>query len=167
MSINNQMYKFYNEMVKGYKENQDGLFEHGVRCWLELKPENPFPFEDPAYEEFFQMQRGYSLWQMGGADRKINRRRMLEAARRLCALNPKKPYKFDRKAEEEEKAAKAAEEARLAENKKESTNEAPTRSRGTKTEAPPQYVFGVLPEESADKTNPTEKKGLLGKLFKK
>lgn len=117
MSVNNEMYKMYNEMVKGYKENQDGLFEHGARCWMDLKPENPFAPEDPAYEYFFLMQKGYNLWTMGLADRKINRRRMLENARKLCELNPKRPYKFDKKAEELELAAKAAAEKKAAEER--------------------------------------------------
>ena len=57
---NNEMYRLYNEMVKGYKENQDGLFEHAVRCWMDLDPTNPFSEEDPAYEEFFLMKKGYT-----------------------------------------------------------------------------------------------------------
>lgn len=155
MSLNNQMYKMYNEMVKGYKEDNDGLFEHGVRCWMDLNPENPFPSEDPAYEEFFLMQKGYTLWKMGSADRKINRRRMLEAAKRLCELNPKRPYRFDKKAEEEEKAAEAkkAEEERLA-------------AEQAKEEPKKEMLLGVVPDESDVKAN-EEKAGFFGKLFKK
>ena len=117
MSVNNEMYKMYNEMVKGYKENNDAMFEHGVRCWMDLKPENPFNPEEPAYEYFFLTQKGYTLWMMGSADRKINRRRMLAAAKQLCESNPKRPYRFDKKAEEAELAAKAEAERKAAEEK--------------------------------------------------
>ena len=117
MSVNNEMYKMYNEMVKGHKENRNELFEHGVRCWMDLKPENPFSPEEPAYEYFFLTQKGYNLWKMGLADRKINRRRMLENAHKLCECNPKKPYRFDKKAEEAELAAKAEAERKAAEEK--------------------------------------------------
>lgn len=114
MGKNNQMYKMYTEMVKGYKADNDGMFEHGVRCWMDLDPENPFDPEDPAFEEFFLMRKGYNLWRMGAADRKINRRRMLEHAYKLCELNPKRPYRYDKKEEEAdqlEAEKKAAEEA--------------------------------------------------------
>lgn len=117
MSVNNMMYKMYTEMVKGYKEDDNGLFEHGVRCWMNLEPENPFTPESPEYECFFRMQKGYKLWMMGSADKKINRRRMLGAAKDLCACNPKRPYRFDKKAEEAELAAKAEAEKKAAEEK--------------------------------------------------
>ena len=161
MNLNNQMYKMYNEMVKGYKENNDGLFEHGVRCWLDLKPENPFAPEEPAYEEFFLMQKGYNLWKMGAADRKINRRRMLEHAVNLCALNPKRPYRFDKKAEEEEK--RKEEEARIAAERKAMEAELAEKKEQT-------VVLGVLPEEEPvawpQDDEPVEKKSFLSRLFK-
>lgn len=173
MGRNNDMYHFFNEMLKGYKEQQDGLFEHAVRCWMDMEPENPFKEDDPAYEQFFLMQKGYTVWRRGAADRKINRRRMLEAAYNLCALNPKKPYRFDKeedaadkKAEAEAKAEaerKAMEEAkRLEELAKESPvsqgeNEAETVSSGKR-----EHILGVVPK------NPEQvKKSFLDRLFKR
>ena len=170
---NNEMYRLYNEMVKGYKENQDGLFEHAVRCWMDMNPENPFAEDDPAYEEFFLMKKGYTVWKMGNADRKINRRRMLEHARNLCALNPKRPYKFDKKEEEARKAAEALEEARKAEEAakleaekaEKETREAKLKESTRKfNEEFNQHVHGVVPEEEIEEA---PKKGFLGKLFKK
>lgn len=193
---NNEMYRLYNEMVKGYKENQDGLFEHAVRCWLDLDPVNPFPEEDPAYEEFFLMKKGYTIWKMGNADRKINRRRMLEHARKLCELNPKRPYKFDKK-EEEAKQAAEAEKARLAkeaaakkaeeeaekarceeELKRETTKFNEEFNRHVLGVLPDEqmsgsakkYMFGIIPQtELAIEEDEEEepKKSFFGKLFKK
>ena len=172
---NNEMYRLYNEMMKGYKENQDGLFEHAVRCWMDLNPENPFPEEDPAYEEFFLMKKGYSVWKMGNADRKINRRRMLEHAKALCALNPKRPYRFDKKEEEAKKAAEAVEEARKAEEaaKLEAEKaEAERREALIKNETRQfnddfnKHIFGVV-EQPEDEEEQESKKGFLGRFFKK
>lgn len=106
----NDLYRMYDEMIQGYKTNNDGLFEHGVICWMDLNPENPFPEGSDAYELFFQTQLHYKSWRLGSADYKSKRRRMLAAARDLCALYPKRPYKFDKKADAEDKALKAAEE---------------------------------------------------------
>ncbi len=146
MSRNNELYKMYTEMIEGYKKKQEGLFEHGARSWMMLEPENPFPPEDPAFEQFFLMQKGFQIWQRGGADRKINRRRMLEAAYNLCALNPKRPYKFDKKADEEEKAALAK-----AEEEKAQSEETVVK---TDSEQNSQYVFGIVPDvEKEKKTN--------------
>jgi len=180
MSVNNQMYKMYNEMIKGYKEDNDGLFEHGVRCWMDLNPENPFPENEPAFEYFFLMQKGYSLWKMGAADRKINRRRMLEAAYKLCECNPKRPYRFDKKAEEAEEAARiaaekeaaekaAAEEKAVAEAKAEEEHKT-VLDRNTNDAFNDEFnkhVFGVIPDESDIKAKEKPKRGLFNKLFKK
>ena len=162
MNVNNQMYKMFEEMIKGYKENESGLFEHGARCWMELDPENPFQEDDPAYEEFFQMRKGYSLWKMGGADRKINRRRMLSAAERLCETNPAQPYKFDKKAEERELAEKiAAEKARM----EQEMLEQQLKEEIPEPEKPKDMVFGVVPDESTIK--PKKAKQFFDKLFKR
>lgn len=104
----NELYRMYDEMIQGYKTKNEGLFEHGVVCWMDLNPENPFPEDSPAYEIFFTIQMRYNVWRMGSADYKVNRKRMLSAAKELCATYPKRPYKFDRKADNEDKAVKAA-----------------------------------------------------------
>lgn len=113
----NEMYRMYNEMIEGYKTKNDNMLEHGVRCWLDMHPENPFAPESEAYEVFFRMNNYYNVWRLGGADHRVNRRRMIEAAKQLCALYPKRPYKFDKQADIEDQRIKAIEEeARLKEN---------------------------------------------------
>ena len=104
----NELYRAYDEMLQGFKAKNDTQLEHGVRCWMDLKPENPFPEDIPAYDLFFKIKRHYTVWRMGGADYKVNRTRMVKAAKDLCATYPKRPYKFDRKADSEDKAAKNA-----------------------------------------------------------
>ena len=106
MSLNNQLYKIFNDLTKAYKENNYGSIEQAARCWMQLTSENPFIYDTPEYEEFFQMHRCYEIWAKGAIDQKINKRRMVQHAKALCALNPKCPYVYDKKAEEEEKRAK-------------------------------------------------------------
>lgn len=103
MSVNNQMYVMFANMKQGYKEGNMDVVEQCARCWMQLATENPFPYDTPEYEEFFQMQKAYSIWARGYVDQKINRRRMVEHAKRLCELDPKQPYIYDKKAEQEEK----------------------------------------------------------------
>lgn len=103
MNVNNQMYRMFLEMKQGYINGDKNQMEHGARCWLQLNPVNPFEEESPEMEAFFQMQKCYNIWKRGDIDRKINGRRMIEWAEKLCALDPQQPYKFDRKADDEEK----------------------------------------------------------------
>ena len=102
MNKNNQCYKMFKLMKEGYANNDLNQVEHGARCWLDLEPNNPFEFNSPEFEAFFQMQKCYMIWRRGDIDRKINRRRMIVWAQELCKLNPRQPYKFDKKAEEED-----------------------------------------------------------------
>jgi hypothetical protein len=106
MSANNDMYQFYKEMILGNKIGKDGngLFEHAVCSWLSMRPENPFPEGTDAYEHFFRMSNYYNVWKLGGTGERFSMRRMFSAARDLCATKTKNPYKYDRKAAEEEKA---------------------------------------------------------------
>ena len=162
MSANNQMYKFYSEMTKGYREGEDGLFEHGVRSWMSMDPENPFKQDTPEYECFFKMQRGYQLWMMNGADKKINRRRMIEAAKELCEINPKRPYKFNKEENEEDKRqaeAYAKEQAALAEET--------AKAEAEEEEKNMFYVFGVVPQKKKDKETDELKISRLRNLFKR
>ncbi len=112
MNKNNYMYKLFKDMKEGYTEDDIDKIEQCARCWMQLNPENPFVYDTPEYEEFFQIQKSYTIWVRGDIDRKINRRRMISHAKALCALNPKQPYVFDKKADIEEK--KAEEEKRKA-----------------------------------------------------
>lgn len=107
MSENNVRHQMYKQMMLGYRLGPDGsgLFEHAVKCWLDTNPDNPFPEDSEAFECFFRMQRYYMVWKLDGVDKKINMRRMLKAAKELCALKVKNPYKFDKQAAQEEKEA--------------------------------------------------------------
>ena len=149
MSKNNIMFKMFREMKEGYKTKQDALFSHGARCWMEEDPEDPFQEGTEASEMFLQMKMNFSVWKMRGADYKVHWRRMLESARKLCALNPRQPYKFDKKAEEEELAAKRKweeEQAQIAEQK---------RIEKEKAEAEkPKPVIKEEPLEEVDYTKP-------------
>lgn len=106
MADNNLMYQMYKQMVQGYKLGEAGnnLFEHSVICWMNENPDNPFPEDTEAFEYFFQIKKHYSVWKLGGPDKKISVRRMLNSAKDLCAAKTKNPYKYDKKAAEEERA---------------------------------------------------------------
>lgn len=126
MSDNNEMYQMYKQMIQGYKLGPDGqnLFEHAVKCWLDLNPDNPFPEDSPAFEMFFRMKNYYSVWRLGSADRKISMRRMFNAAKELCAVKAKNPYKYDKKEAEEKRVALKESAAKEHENYLKSVEEA-------------------------------------------
>lgn len=107
MSDNNTMYRMFRQMMQGYKLEEEGinLFEHAVHCWMDLNPDNPFPNDSEAFDHFFRMKNYYNVWKIHGADYRVNEKRMLASARALCATKPKNPYKFDKQAAEEERAA--------------------------------------------------------------
>ena len=102
MNLNNQMYTYFNNMMNGYANNNIDTVEQNVRCWIQIAPENPFQYDTPEYEEFFQIKRCYTIWSRGDVNGRINRRNMVKHAVALCALNPKQPYTYDRKAEQED-----------------------------------------------------------------
>lgn len=101
--MENLMYKSYEEMIQGYKEKQDGLFEHGVRSWMSFNSENPFVSDTKESECFFRIKMAYQRWAMNGVDKNINRIRMLNAAKELCQLSPVNPYKAEEKKPEKKK----------------------------------------------------------------
>ena len=105
MSDNNMMYRMFRQMMQGYRLGKEGenLFAHAVHCWMDLNPDNPFQEESAAYDHFFRMKNYYNVWKMRSADQRISERRMVNEARELCATKPKNPYKFDKKAADEEK----------------------------------------------------------------
>jgi len=125
MGYNNTMYRLFQEMLDGYATDSDGLFEHGVRCMMDLNPKNPFNDNTPEAELFFQMYNTYCRWKNHGADMKINRRRMLAAATELCGIVTANPYTFSKEEEQldlkelrEKEELKKKEEERIAEQKK-------------------------------------------------
>lgn len=138
MVLTNQMYNLFRDMKQAYANGHDDAVEQYARCWAQLAPENPFQYDTPEYEEFYQMQRAYMIWNRGDINAKINRRKMVEHAKALCALNPKQPYVYDKKAElldkKEEMEKQNAIKEEIKEEKKVINEE-------------PQTVLGVLPEE--------------------
>lgn len=135
-------------MKEGYANNNPDQLEHGARCWLDLNPTNPFPEESPEMEAFFQMQKCYSIWKRGDIDRKINRRRMIMWAEKLCELNPRQPYKFDKKAEEEERLLEAQREQEELQRRLEAekSKEEPKPVEKVVVEEPV-TVLGIIPEK--------------------
>ena len=132
MGYNNSLYSLYKEMLEGYKANENGLIEHGARCIMDLNPENPFQENSDESELFFQMKLCYARWKNNGPESKINYRKLLENARKLCALHSENPYVFDkeeakRDLEEQKKREleeiKKLEEQREAEEKKKKEDE--------------------------------------------
>lgn len=110
MGYNNSLYTLYKEMVEGYKTNENGLFEHGARCLMDLSPANPFLENSDDAELFFQMQLSYIKWKNHGPDAKLNYRKMLEYARKMCEAHSENPYTFDK-----EEAKKDLEEQKMRE----------------------------------------------------
>lgn len=87
--INNDAYKFYNFLIKGYEEgdlskgfdsSENNLFVHGAIGLASLKISNLLPDGDVIAGYLFKMHRCYGAWQSGRIDAKVNRRRMLRAA---------------------------------------------------------------------------------------
>ena len=143
MSLNNQMYTLFKDMKQAYANNDDSTIEQCARCWIQLAEENPFPEETPEHEEFFQMKRCYIIWSKGYVNQKINKRRMVQHAKALCALNVKNPYTFDKKAEQEEQKAKEERIAQEQQRKQEALKEEPKKVINKESE----IVLGVIPEE--------------------
>ena len=132
-------------MKEAYANNDAGGVEQCARCWVQIAPENPFKYDTPEYEEFFQMKKCYSIWAKGDVSRKINRRRMVQHAMTLCAMNPRQPYTYDKKAEQEE--------LRLAELAKKEEEERKLKEAEAKKVViqEPQVVLGVIPDEEKEK----------------
>lgn len=145
MSVNNQMYNLFKDMKQGYANNNNDVVEQCARCWMQLATDNPFPYDTPEYEEFFQMKRCYTIWARGDVNAKINRRKMVQHAKALCALNPKQPYVFDKIAEREEKKAK---EEWIEKEQIRKQEELQTK---TVVNKEPEIILGVIPEEKKEK----------------
>ncbi|MBP5423975.1 MAG: hypothetical protein J6Y78_16200 [Paludibacteraceae bacterium] len=143
MNLNNQLYTLFKRMKEGYAENNTDVVEQCARCLAQLAPENPFPYDTPEYEEFFQIQFCYMIWARGDVNAKINRRKMIQHAKALCALNPKQPYTYDKKADLEDKRQEAI---RQQEQKNEKKNEE-KKEENIVVNQEKQTILGVLPEE--------------------
>ena len=106
MGRNNDSYRFFQEMLTGHKNNEEGLVEHGARCLMDLNPNNPFPANSQEFELFFEMFLYHARWKNHTVDAKINRRKLCAAAHELCNIVSGNPYVFDKKEEAEEIKAK-------------------------------------------------------------
>lgn len=149
MNLNNQMYNIFRDMKKAYANGDISGVEQYARCWMQLAPENPFTYNTPEYEEFFQMQKCYTIWIRGDIDRKINRRRMVQHARQLCELNPKQPYVFDKKADQEEKVKEKLAQQQREQEKQDSSSVEEVEE--IVQEAKKETILGVIPEEKTEK----------------
>ena len=96
MGRNNSLYTLYKEMVEGFQTKENGLFEHGARCIMDLNPNNPFQENSDNAELFFQMKLSYTRWKNHGPEAKLNYRKLLDYARKLCESHPENPYVFDK-----------------------------------------------------------------------
>lgn len=161
----NELYKMYKEMADGYKTNNELMLEHGAKCYMDMSPENPFDESSPEYDVFCSIRNYHSVWKLGGADYRVNRKRMLKAVKEMIELHPEIPYVFDKKAEAAEKREKLRlEKERLEEMQRkeaQKTEEAKIEEvKPVEIEEPEveekHYVFGVVPEE---------KKGFFKGLF--
>ena len=122
MSIQNTMYNGYKLMMEGYKEGGDqgdNKMQVGINTWLANNPDNPFTEGTPEYDAFFRMKLHYSLWQSDDPSKRVSMRRAMAAAKEMCKKYPKNPYKFDRKADNEEKQQHAALQAEYQKKKEE------------------------------------------------
>lgn len=149
MNKNNQMYNMYKNMKQGYADSDDTVVEQCAAGWMQLAIENPFTYDTPEYNEFFLMKKGYDIWAKGAVDRKINRRRMVQHAKALCALNVKNPYIYDKKAEQEEQKAKEEWIAQEQQRKQEDFKKMDEPKKVINEE--PEIVLGVIPEEKEEK----------------
>lgn len=156
MSKNNQLYNAFNNLIKGYAIGDEVAIEQNATNLCQLAENNPFTYDTEEYEKFYQMQRSCRLWLKNGVDHKINRRKMIGYAKELCALNPKQPYIYDKKADEEEKKQiLEAENARIAKvNSIEEINKTEVVQKVELEE--PVHMTGVIPEEDKEKKSWTK-----------
>ena len=137
MNKNNLMYTYFKNLKQGYANDDIDAIEQNARCWVQIAEENPFKYDTPEYEEFFQMKLCYTIWARGDVNAKINRRKMIRHAKVLCALNPKQPYTWDKKGELEDK-----QEQEQMYQKKEEVKVVNEES---------QTILGVIPEKNEEK----------------
>jgi len=106
MGRHNEIYRLYQEMLDGYNSNTEVIFAHGARCLMALNPESPFTMDTTENEYFGQMQLNYERWANKGIDTNVSYRRLISAAKELCALVKENPFTYDEveaKEEEEQK----------------------------------------------------------------
>ena len=154
MEQNNEAHGYYKNIIEGYQNHNEALFEHAVRCWMFLGLQNPFTENTPEYEAYFQMQRCFNLWQMGDADMKVNYKRLLAYSKDFAELNIPNPYIYVEPPKKVEKPVKVKQEKKVPEIPKPVVKK-------EEEEVVKEYVFGV-PEPHEE-----VKKGFFARLFKR
>lgn len=89
MDINTRAYEAYARLIKGYNSNNialgydhesNKLFVNGAISLAYVSAPNPFLAGSKEGHLYYRMRYCYGMWQRGGIDAKVNRRRMLDAA---------------------------------------------------------------------------------------
>ena len=102
--VNTNAFIFYNNLLESYnKESVDkgldhpdnNMFVHSAINQAAANADNPFPTDSEAYQVYFSMMKHHSLWKLGGADRKISRRRFLNFAIQLAELAVENPFEIE------------------------------------------------------------------------
>ena len=176
MGRNNNIYSMYQEMLDGFKTDNEGLFEHGTRCLMSLDPEVPFEVGSSEYELFYRTLRFYKTWEHGGVGSKVSYTRMLNKAKELCSCVNYNPFNYSEEEEMEDlKAQKKLEEQRKKEQKKieQQTEDLKKIKEQNKKKEPvrqvvkevkledSEHILGIVPEEEQEK----EKKNWFNFLF--
>ena len=98
---NTQACKFYDMMIEGYVNGKfdrpyddpaNYKFSFAVIHLAETLEMNPFDNEPEACQHYFTMQMCYIRWKRNGVDSRINKRRMLDAAFKLCECGLDNPF---------------------------------------------------------------------------
>lgn len=102
--VNTNAFIFYNKLLESYnKESIDkgldhpdnNIFVHSAINQAAANADNPFPTDIESYQVYFSMMKHHSLWRLGGADRKISRRRFLNFAVKLAELAVENPFEIE------------------------------------------------------------------------
>lgn len=102
--VNTNAFIFYNKLLESYNKNSvdkgldhpdNNIFVHSAINQAAANADNPFPTDIEAYQVYFSMMKHHSLWKLGGADRKISRRRFLNFAIKLAELAVENPFEIE------------------------------------------------------------------------
>lgn len=93
-TMNNEGYRLYNEMINGYNMVNENKFVHGAMHFASMGLDHPFQnTEGDTY--YGMMVICYKKWIRRGVDYRVNKRRLLHAAQRLCELDLPCPFEQD------------------------------------------------------------------------
>lgn len=158
--VNNTAYKFYNLLIASYDpakieqgmdHSDNNSFVHSAINLAGANAENPFEVNTEGHQVYFQMMRHHSLWRLGGADRKVSRRRFLAEAVKLAKLGLENPFDFEIEPVIEVSDDVVSLEAQA--EKEYAQEDAAAIESGTYVEVQePVMMFGILPEEDEEDT---------------